>query len=320
MGQFEVPRISSDFDRNEFMAEYYRPRKPVIIEGIRLGEVFERSLTPERLEELLSSRKDSVHERANAWIVDDESFFPDKPQWPAFCTDLLARIPLNRPPSTRLWTSSSRTFTAWHYDGHSLDGLNCSVLGRKRWTLVSPETPLPWFAFSQASRKGNEPLDDSEKRDLNWSQFELAAGDLLLLPRHWFHHVQSLADWNVNLNWTWTDRSVPLNTKTSIREIEMVALRYCISRLRSPYVRKASKSNYVESYGGAENFEMAREFLARTGYLRLIPRLFMELGAMPSRRTLRKSRQMRTALNDGVPRSAGDYWVKKRQRAGRGSL
>lgn len=314
MSYFQIPRISADIDL--FMGEYYRPRRPVILEGVRLGEAFTQSLTPEHLGQLLSSKKDAVHERANAWIIDDDSFFTERPQWPPFCTELLRRISLSQPPTTRLWTSSSRTFTAWHYDGNSADGLNCSVVGRKRWTLVSPDTPLPWFAFSQASPKSNEPLNDAEKRNLKWTEFELLAGDLLFLPRHWFHHVQSLADWNANLNWIWTDRSVPLNTKTSLREVEMVALRYCISSLRKNFLRQESKSDYLETYGGVGNFAMPRDFLKRTGYLQLIPRLFMELAALPSRRTLRKLRQRRTALNDGVPRSAGDYWAKKPKSTG----
>jgi hypothetical protein len=313
MGRFEVPREPADIDLGVFVDRYYRPRKPVIIEGIDLGEPFVRSLTPERLEQLLSSRKDAVHERANAWMIDDHSFFPEPPRWPPLCTALLARIETTGPPSIRLWTSSCRTFTAWHYDGNCMDGLNCSVLGRKRWSLVSPDTPVPWISFSEASRKLNEPLDEAERRDLDWSECELAAGDLLFLPRHWFHHVESRDEWNVNLNWTWTDRNVPLDTRTSHREVEMVALRYLISRFMEKLLRRRSRSDFIERYGGTENCQMPREFLSRTGYGRLTFRFLTEVAGAPSPRTLRRFRRSLTALNDGVPRSAGDYWVKKRR-------
>ena len=48
----------------------------------------------------------------------------------------------------RIWVSEQGNISPWHYDGHSLHVFNLQLFGRKRWTIVAPDTPLLCMPFN----------------------------------------------------------------------------------------------------------------------------------------------------------------------------
>ncbi len=124
----------------------------------------------------------------------------------------------NRKPHANIWIGN-RTRIAAHYDVP--DNIACVAAGRRRFTLLSPEQienlyvgPLDLTPAGQAIS-----LVDFAHPDLGkHPKFaiarehaligELGPGDALFVPSLWWHHVESLEDFNVLVNYWWR-RSPP---------------------------------------------------------------------------------------------------------------
>jgi len=122
---------------------------------------------------------------------------------------------LVRPPGARMWIGN-RVRTQTHFDpSHNIA---CLVAGRRRFTLFPPEQidnlyPAPFdtgpggVAVSMAGIE--EPDFETYPRlraALATAQVtELEPGDAIYVPYAWWHHVQSLADFNILINTWWND-------------------------------------------------------------------------------------------------------------------
>jgi hypothetical protein len=115
----------------------------------------------------------------------------------------------------RIWVSNRVTVPA-HFDLSS--NIACVVAGRRRFTLFPPEQlpnlyvgPLEFTLAGQPISMVHLDRPDFERypkfRDaLAQAQFaELEPGDALFIPYMWWHHVQSLAPFNVLVNYWWDD-------------------------------------------------------------------------------------------------------------------
>jgi hypothetical protein len=113
----------------------------------------------------------------------------------------------------RIWIGNRVTVTT-HYD--LSDNIACVVAGRRRFTLFPPEQIENLYVgpihFTLAGQPVSMvPLDapDLERyprfaKALEAAQTaELEPGDALYIPYFWWHHVQSLADFNVLVNYWW---------------------------------------------------------------------------------------------------------------------
>jgi hypothetical protein len=279
--RFEVPRVSSDVDPREFIDKYYVPRRPVVIEGVASHWPASRDWTRDYLMETLERCADRATRQLLWWDIDRTLIAADVPEPTLIDALRRQKTPRERARSRRLWMSRGGERTPWHYDGNSLEIFNAQVIGSKRFTLVSPHTPIDLEAFSLLGRRP-EALPETLLTDAHdYTSFELRAGDLLYLPRHWFHFVESLADFNANINWVWTDLSSgSLDNPVSRREQELVAGFYSLLRLESrltgffrvagaPRLRlKHLSPEYTSEYGGLSNFQVAREFLRERGWVR----------------------------------------------------
>ncbi|NID14215.1 cupin domain-containing protein [Luteibacter yeojuensis] len=67
-----------------------------------------------------------------------------------------------------------------HWDTH--DVFAVQLIGRKRWLVYSPTFPMPLAVQNSRNRKHECPLDPV-------MDVVLAAGDVLYLPRGWWHHA-----------------------------------------------------------------------------------------------------------------------------------
>jgi hypothetical protein len=288
--RFDVSRVSPTVDAGRFLDEFYFPRRPAVIEGVATdwpaAKTWTRATLMDRIE-----RSPGSATRAPYWWDIDRSLVANDIREPALVTELRRRrSPREREHSTRLWMSTTGVHTPWHYDGNCVEVFNVQVAGRKRFTIVSPETPIP---LAPLSIMGSAP--DAAPAALltehhDHTVFELRAGDMLYLPRHWFHFVESLDAFNANVNWVWTDlESGPLESPVSRRERDLVASLYPLfaaerrlaglgARLGLPRLRvKHYNAEYTAAYGGSSDFAVARAFLRDRGWVRAYRTLFAEL-------------------------------------------
>jgi hypothetical protein len=288
--RFPIPRVPSTIDVDRFFREFYVPRRPVVIEEAAANWPAMERWTRESL----TARIDRAPERATRapyWWDVDFSMVSEDVREPPLIADLRRRVvPRERERSTRLWLSTSGDHTPWHYDGNCVEVFNVQVCGRKRFTLVSPETPI---ALAPLSLMGARPdlapaslLTDRHEHTV----FELRPGDLLYLPRHWFHFVESLEGFNANINWVWTDLgSGSLDHPVGIRERNLVGSLYPFfaaerlladlgSKMGLPRLRvKHYTPEYTAKYGGLGDFTVARAFLRDRGWFRAYRTLLSEL-------------------------------------------
>jgi hypothetical protein len=288
--RFEVDRVPLGIQTRDFLERYYLPRRPVVIDGAAAQWPAHRKWTREYLEEMLERSASSITRQLLWWDIDRTMIADDVLELPLI--DELRRLqsPRERRRSRRLWMSAGGERTPWHYDGNSLEIFNAQVLGKKRFTLVSPHTPIDLETFSLLGRKREASPERVLTADHDYTTFELCAGDLLYLPRHWFHFVESLDAFNANVNWVWTDlRSGSLDNPVSRREQDLVGGLYPLfaaerkvakvaSALRLPRLRvQHFNPEYTSEYGGASDFEVPRWFLQKRGLTRVGRTLLSEL-------------------------------------------
>lgn len=112
-----------------------------------------------------------------------------------------------------LWLGNAIT-TATHYD--NMDGINCAIAGRKRFTFFPPEQfsnlyigPFGMTPHGQPTSLVKVAAPDLER----YPRFEraLAAaetvdvepGDAIFIPNLWWHNVESLEPINLSMNYWW---------------------------------------------------------------------------------------------------------------------
>jgi len=117
---------------------------------------------------------------------------PLVPAWP------LAAAPLQPAPraSVQLWMSPQATTASLHFDNY--DNLLCVLRGRKRVALVAPEDS----ARLQPPPEGHHCDADVWQLAALVGIVEVSEGDVLAIPRGWWHAVQSDAG-TMAVNWWW---------------------------------------------------------------------------------------------------------------------
>ena len=122
-------------------------------------------------------------------LVDLQPFVP---AWP-----LAAAPPAPAPrASVQLWMSPQATTASLHFD--SFDNLLCVLRGRKRVALVAPEDA----ARLQPPPEGHHCDADVWQLAAPVAFVEVNEGDVLAIPRGWWHAVRSDAG-TVAVNWWW---------------------------------------------------------------------------------------------------------------------
>ncbi|MEM9368809.1 MAG: cupin-like domain-containing protein [Planctomycetota bacterium] len=211
-----IPEVGAS-ELASFLSNYYRPEQPVIFRGIVKTE---RSV--EQIRELLCDRiaKDDTKTARLMWFDVKPDLLQDLCDVPeAVSTTLDPETAFLRDNCVRVWFNPAGHMTPWHYDGHSLHVFNLQLKGKKRWTIVSPDTPLLNMPFSKTCIFENNAVDNKRHYE-----FDLDEGDMVFLPRYWYHHVESLGDMNVNVNWVLMPKAEPADTVIARREAEVLWL------------------------------------------------------------------------------------------------
>ncbi len=140
-----------------------------------------------------------------------------------------------RDPLASIWIGN-RSRIAAHHDVP--DNLACVVAGRRRFTLFPPEQignlyvgPLDFTPAGQAISL----VDFSEPDLTRFPRFaealkharvaELEAGDALLLPSMWWHHVEALEPFNVLLNYWWRQSPAYMDTPMNALMLALMIVR-----------------------------------------------------------------------------------------------
>ncbi|MGI9457286.1 MAG: cupin-like domain-containing protein [Aeoliella sp.] len=306
-----IPRIDAA-DRDKFLSSYFQSEQPVVLTSAALS----------------SDSVQDVCGKLNARIADDATA-SQRLLWYDVRRDLLDRIcktpaivdevmdphtAFLRENCVRVWFNPGGHITPWHYDGHSLHVFNLQLKGKKRWTIVAPETPFACTPFSHTAMLKRVSL--ARKRSYT---FDLDEGDMLFLPRYWFHYVESIDPMNINVNWVLMPRNKAVPTITATREAEMMWIK---QRLDPVLPRGAKKTLHTYAGVGKEAVDavtqhvstsagmarFAKEMLRAPVWLLALPAHLAKLRALlRSKRVLRSlqpEKQTDTVTNDDSQRLA----------------
>jgi hypothetical protein len=269
--QLVIDRIPADrLSPDVFFERYYLPEKPLLLSGVEIpGERPFLSLV-ENPQAKCRNGNLSLPMSATSGVSPCLGESSDLPV-PKLVQMVFARTDIvQRPLPVRAWLHPKGYRTPLHFDGNSLHGLNLLVQGRKRWTLISPDTPtrlmpLTYFAMT---RRDFEP--DPRKHD--FYQFETTPGDMLFLPRYWLHAVDAIAETNANLNWVWTPRQPNPRVFVGRRECAILRLKDLLPPLdRIPHYRIP-----VRNYADGDQ-TLFRDYSRAVGGAQLVGTLLREL-------------------------------------------
>jgi hypothetical protein len=123
---------------------------------------------------------------------------------------------LDRPSRPRMWLGNAVT-AATHYD--NMDGVNCMVAGRKRFTFFPPDQlpnlyigPLDLAPGGQPTSMVRVAAPDLERYPRFAQALAVAEtvdvepGDAVYIPNLWWHNVESLDRVNLSVNYWWLDQ------------------------------------------------------------------------------------------------------------------
>ncbi len=115
----------------------------------------------------------------------------------------------------RIWIGNSLRVQT-HHD--LTDNIACVIAGRRRFTMFPPEQLVNLYVGPFEHTLAGPPVSLVQIEDPDYSRFprfreaaataqyaELEAGDALYIPYFWWHHVRSLATFNILVNYWWKD-------------------------------------------------------------------------------------------------------------------
>ena len=235
------PRIPvhDGVDIDGFLADFFEPEQPILFKQIARTESSAEALC-RRLNARIAADEARVSLQTLCWDVSPSVIEAICPIPRVVASALDPERVFVRERHVRLWFNREGHRTLWHYDGHSMHVFNLQLKGRKRWRIVAPETPLlcaPLTSFCM--------FDDYALERRRSYEFETHEGDMVFIPRHWYHSVDSIDELNININWVMTPRRATPSNPTARREAELTWLK---SRTRWAWPR--SVRDYNDAYGG----------------------------------------------------------------------
>jgi hypothetical protein len=145
-------------------------------------------------------------------------------------------MPLLKPGVTpRIWVGHAANVSS-HYD--AFDNLACVVAGARRFTLFSPELTSKLYVGPIDNTIAGQPVSlaasSSVPDDARYPLFqqikdkaltaELLPGDVLYLPKLWWHQVESTAPFNGLVNYWWDAFSAGPDSPYTTLLLSMIAI------------------------------------------------------------------------------------------------
>jgi hypothetical protein len=120
---------------------------------------------------------------------------------------------LNASIQPRIWFGNAITVPA-HFD--ISENLACVVAGKRRFTLFPPEQLANMYVGPLDFTMAGQPVSMVRLHDPDYQKYphfkealatasyaELQPGDAIYIPYMWWHHIESLAPFNVLVNYWW---------------------------------------------------------------------------------------------------------------------
>lgn len=204
---------SQDFDHISFYDDFIKNKQPVLIKNF---------LNTDELNQLISSQKKNIKPIYGRGAVPFLYLYFNNPE----IRDYIFNLPLikNLACSSktqfrnemRFWEHKKGNISYFHYDQRSTDLLNLCLSGSKEWLFISPKTPLKCWPFY------NIALPFQQNKKLKAKSLIMEQGDLLYIPRNWFHQVKTLKDNTQNINIIFNDLA---DDKMEQREKEIASIK-----------------------------------------------------------------------------------------------
>ena len=138
-------------------------------------------------------------------------------------------------PMASVWIGN-RSRVAAHYDFPT--NIACSVAGRRRFTLFPPNQLNNLYVGPIDVTPAGQPISMVDFSNPDYQKFprfkdalktaqtiELEPGDAILVPSMWWHHVESLSDVNVLVNYWWRTTPYYLGGPLNVLQHAMLGLR-----------------------------------------------------------------------------------------------
>lgn len=237
------------------------------------------------------------HDRARVvqnllWYDTEEGVLLDRADLPVFVRDhVYGAAHLTRRHHDRLFFHPQGHVTGLHYEGNLFDVFSLQLRGAKRWKLLRGDRAhhlLPfYFLENQASYA---PLGAAP----DWTYVvDLSPGELLFLPRCWYHHVECPSDDNVALSLVSAPRDpAALDSLTLDTYREQLALPYHLRALLP--ARFADKVDRFVTGDAATGRTWARHYIAGVSRRAMLRRLASDLGLVTPRMVASMLRDRRT--------------------------
>jgi Cupin superfamily protein len=275
-----VPTIAAPLPSAAFHDAYWATRQPVVITGTAhalLGRY--EGWDAEVIFERMRAHRASVTQNL-IWFDTEEGVLLERGDLPDFLSDhIYGAAHLTRPRHYRLFFHARGHTTGLHYEGNLLDVFSYQLKGVRRWKLLRGDRAhklVPfYFLENQASYA---PVGDVPE----WTHVvDLQPGELLFLPRGWYHHVECLSDDNVALSLVSAPRDpAALGSLTLDTYREQLALQYHLQALLP--ARFADKLATFLT-GDATGLGWARHYIAGVSYRAMLRRLATDLALVTPR-------------------------------------
>ncbi|MHA7775743.1 cupin-like domain-containing protein [Roseibium sp. M-1] len=290
-----IPTVRHIPGRTAFLEEHVDPERPLLIKGLAKHWPANRRWSRESLRSDLHGNPD-VKDRG-VFFLSRKPVLEQDIQVPAFLQEILTSDQIMKDSvAWRFWINKKHNRTEFHFDTNAENVITVQVKGRKEWVLVSPNSPLPCYPFTNFAL-----LRPEEKllRNKDYYKFDLEEGDLLYVPPFWYHRAVAREEENININWTFTKKRTSVVSREFRREVERCELLDTFKHSKSSLVRSCYKKvidalpkvggigwglkSFIDSPYKPGRFAMVRRFFVE---LSKIPGTLMTLPAV--RATLRK--------------------------------
>lgn len=268
-------------DPAEFAEKYGDPERPLLIKGLAKDWPAREKWSAGWLRKTLRKNK-KVRDRG-VFFLSKEPVLKWHIKMPAFLEEILnsGRV-MPESVAWRFWINTKANKTNFHYDTNCENVITVQIRGRKEWILVSPDTPMPCYPFTNFT-----VLKDEEKllAGREYYKFDLEEGDLLYVPPHWYHRAIGKEDENININWTFTKWETSVVTREGRRDLERCNVLDTFKHSKSSLTRNIY-NRIIRALPNVGGISWGLKSYVASPYKptrwALIRRFFAELGRIPA--------------------------------------
>jgi hypothetical protein len=140
-----------------------------------------------------------------------------------------------RQPLASIWIGN-RTRIAAHHD--LPDNLACVVAGHRRFTLFPPEQIANLYIGPLEFNPAGQPISLVDFAKPDYQRFprfaeaakaahvaELGPGDAIFIPSMWWHHIESLDDFNALVNYWWRQSPAHMDSPMGALMLALITVR-----------------------------------------------------------------------------------------------